>query len=166
MKKNNNNSNSNKKKSFSSSLSSLKFMQRARAKTQGEASSSGGENKSAKEAAASEAEASGTKWTSSGVSGSRGCSITYEADPLPTGRTTGRLSFGKKKVNPEEKAEQVEKTGNGDDTVVNPRYEDVGKLSRDGKQERGNTSGTKKRRFMKPNAKDVKRFKKAKSKLT
>ena len=39
-------------------------------------------------------------------------------------------------MNPEEKAEQVEKTGNGDDTVVNPRYEDVGKQRRDGKQER------------------------------
>jgi hypothetical protein len=149
-----------KKKTFSSSLSSLKFMQRARGKvSSSKAGTEGGQRGTANVAAETSEGSGGAKWTSSGASGGRGCSITYEADPLPTGTTTGRLSFGKKKVK-----ENVE-AGDGDGAAVNPTYEDIDKPTPAANQQRGTTDGAKKnkRRFIKPNGRDVKRFKKTKS---
>ena len=40
-------------------------------------------------------DSSTTTTLAAGKGGNKGCSIIFEADPLPRGRTTGRLSFGK-----------------------------------------------------------------------
>ena len=73
-----------KKKGYSSRLSGMKFMQRGRDRAKSRGDSVKTKGKANKETRSEE---------------QKGCSIIYEADPLPRGRTTGRLSFGKKKKN-------------------------------------------------------------------
>ncbi|QDZ26042.1 hypothetical protein HOP50_20g85930 [Chloropicon primus] len=140
----------NVKRGFSSRLSSMKFMQRGR-----------GSDKSKKDA--------------SDVKRGKECSSTVmdkgkekeklrvvvESDPLPRGRTTGRLSFGSKK-----KTKEMD-DGSPDANVKEPLGAEVKNPTYDeGEQDRSKGKRKAERSFMKPaGAGDVKKFTKRSKKV-
>uniref|UniRef100_A0A7S2Z3G2 Uncharacterized protein n=1 Tax=Chloropicon laureae TaxID=464258 RepID=A0A7S2Z3G2_9CHLO len=84
---------------YSHRLKGMKFMQRARDKRAAEkerekaaVEAKAGTSSAEAEAPASESGGKGAKKGKAGKKGGR--RVIYEADPLPKGRTTGRLSFG------------------------------------------------------------------------
>lgn len=134
------------KRGFSSRLSSMKFMQRGR-----------GSDRSKKDAT----DVKRTKECSTKDKGNdkEKLRVVYESDPLPRGRTTGRLSFGSKK-----KSKEMDDSSdaNGETPpsrealgaeVKNPTYGGESEVEDSSKSKR------KERSFMKPaGAGDVKRF--------
>mmetsp|Transcript_14754 Transcript_14754/g.28557 ORF Transcript_14754/g.28557 Transcript_14754/m.28557 type:complete len:150 (+) Transcript_14754:198-647(+) len=127
---------------YSHRLSGMKFMKRARERQQAQKEEK--ELKSSKSSSSQNSQkkdSSTTTTLAAGKGGNKGCSIIFEADPLPRGRTTGRLSFGKK---PKVAAEDVASK------PIEPKWEE---------EKQSSDVGVKKRQFVKPNPRDIKKFK-------